>query len=552
MSGCMVWAAAIAVGVLALLAAAQPLQAEGPGAVRTATGAMPQQGWALIIWHGGPVGEIRGAVVSAGGCTLRSVWSTDADGEFAGYIFGAPEFVQQSFLELHPGGELPELALLVLCEPPPPPSPWVAGVDLDAVYEYALQLINEARAAEGVAPVVLGTNTAAQRHAEDAAEHCVTSHWGSDGLLPYMRYSLAGGYHGNSENGSGRPASVSDCDEARGVPWSDATAIESHMDGLMRSSGHRVNILTPEWRQVSLGFGRRGDSTFFFQQFETDAVEFTELPSFDGTVLRFAGRTKGGVTPLWGGQAVALSYDPLPEPIPREQWSGTGSYGYGRGVVWLPLTRSSDEHSFEFSADLAAEMRGPGVYTIALRSRIDGAVRVVGRYSVFVHEAPGEPPPLIRPDTSRQLRELEITDGPSLDGTVLRIAGDVRTPFALDVRKPIATIYHLPTAVAWVRLKSLLTTVDIPRQAGIYGDGPLAEVYAPTPEPDERLGGGYGTSATPQLTALEFGHSDSAYGWAVDLGELLPSSGVVHVVLWQDRAGSGLRSLLRVSVAIPE
>ena len=544
-------AAAIAVGVLALLAAAQPLQAEGPGAVRTATGAMPRQGWSLIIWHGGPVGDIRGAVVSAGGCTLRSVWSTDANGEFAGYIFGAPAFVQGPFLELHPGGELPELALLVLCEPPRPPSPWVAGVDLDAVYEYALELINEARAEAGVEPVVLGTNVAAQRHAEDMAEHCVQSHWGSDGALPYMRYSVAGGYHANGENVASW-LSGSGCSGERFAAWTDREATSSRMTRLMGSEGHRKNILNPRWRSVSLGYARRGDSVFVAQQFETDAVEFTELPSFDGTVLRFAGRTKGGVTPLWGDQAVALSYDPLPEPIPREQWSGTGSYGYGRGVVWLPLTRSSDEHSFEFSADLAAEMRGPGVYTIALRSRIDGAVRVVGRYSVFVHEAPGEPPPLIRPDTSRQLRELEITDGPSLDGTVLRIAGDVRTPFALDVRKPIATIYHLPTAVAWVRLKSLLTTVDIPRQAGIYGDGPLAEVYAPTPEPDERLGGGYGTSATPQLTALEFGHSDSAYGWAVDLGELLPSSGVVHVVLWQDRAGSGLRSLLRVSVAIPE
>ena len=78
MSRYVVRAAAIAVGVLALLAAAQPLQAEGPGEVRTATGAMPQQGWTLIIWGGGPVEDIPGAVAAAGGCTPRSVWDTDA------------------------------------------------------------------------------------------------------------------------------------------------------------------------------------------------------------------------------------------------------------------------------------------------------------------------------------------------------------------------------------------------------------------------------------------------------------------------------------------
>ena len=54
---------------------------------------------------------------------------------------------------------------------------------------YMLRLVNNERRAAGVPEVVLGVNDAAQLHAEDSLEGCYSSHWGSDGLKPYMRYS---------------------------------------------------------------------------------------------------------------------------------------------------------------------------------------------------------------------------------------------------------------------------------------------------------------------------------------------------------------------------
>ena len=66
-----------------------------------------------------------------------------------------------------------------------------------------LELINIAREDAGVPPVALGDNDAAQLHAESALANCFGSHWGIDGLKPYMRYSLAGGYQSNGENGLG-------------------------------------------------------------------------------------------------------------------------------------------------------------------------------------------------------------------------------------------------------------------------------------------------------------------------------------------------------------
>ena len=68
---------------------------------------------------------------------------------------------------------------------------------------HMLELINQARSRAGVPPVVMGTNNVAQIQADQLLEDCVSSHWGTDGLKPYMRYSLAGGYQANGENFSG-------------------------------------------------------------------------------------------------------------------------------------------------------------------------------------------------------------------------------------------------------------------------------------------------------------------------------------------------------------
>ena len=69
--------------------------------------------------------------------------------------------------------------------------------------ELMLRLINEERDGAGLEPVEMGENLAAQLHAESSLANCTSSHWGSDGLKPYMRYSLAGGYQSNAENGHG-------------------------------------------------------------------------------------------------------------------------------------------------------------------------------------------------------------------------------------------------------------------------------------------------------------------------------------------------------------
>ena len=63
-----------------------------------------------------------------------------------------------------------------------------------------LDLINQERTRAGAPPVTLGNSPVPQLHAEDMLENCFISHWGTDGLKPYMRHSLAGSLAPNGEN----------------------------------------------------------------------------------------------------------------------------------------------------------------------------------------------------------------------------------------------------------------------------------------------------------------------------------------------------------------
>ena len=70
-------------------------------------------------------------------------------------------------------------------------------IDLHALM---LHLTNEARAEAGVPPVQMGTNPAAQMHAEAALAGCYSAHWDEWGLKSYHRYTLMGGQGASGEN----------------------------------------------------------------------------------------------------------------------------------------------------------------------------------------------------------------------------------------------------------------------------------------------------------------------------------------------------------------
>ena len=198
-----------------------------------------------------------------------------------------------------------------------------------------LTLINAERRKAGVLPVELGNNNAAQLHAESALANCFSSHWGIDGLKPYMRYSLAGGYQSNAENGHG----LDYCIRAREnyAPLrSIHVEISEAMSGWMDSSGHRRSILNKHFRKVNIGLAWDRYNIAAFQHFEGDYVVYDQLPYIDPRSQLFInGKVKNGASIGGRDLGVSVYYDRPPHTLTRGQVARTYCYDSGLQVAGL-------------------------------------------------------------------------------------------------------------------------------------------------------------------------------------------------------------------------
>ena len=236
--------------------------------------------------------------------------------------------------------------------PTPTPTP-IPPPDLRH-YEYKvymLELINEEREKAGVPPVTMGNNIAAQLHAENAIANCFSSHWGVDGLKPYMRYSLAGGYQSNGENGSGRDYCIKASDGYLGLRGI-RSEIQETMESLMNSSGHRRNILHRWHKKVNIGLAWDSYNFSAYQHFEGGYVEFDELPEIANDVLSFSGHAINELRFSDKSElGLQLYYDPPPHPLTRGQVSRTYCYDTGLQIAGFryPLTGNYYWSSDQFS-----------------------------------------------------------------------------------------------------------------------------------------------------------------------------------------------------------
>lgn len=206
-----------------------------------------------------------------------------------------------------------------------------------------LGLINAERRRAGVREVALGSNAAAQLHAESMLDNCFAAHWGMDGLKPYMRYTLTGGYQSNAENVSGLDYCIKPSDNFRLNP-SVKAEIDEAMQGLMGSPGHRDNILDPTHHQVNIGLawdGFRRNATRFYnlivvQHFEGDYIEYDQLPTLENGVLTLSGDTRNGARFAQKNDlGVSLFYDQPPHQLTGGQLSQTYCYDGGQSIAAL-------------------------------------------------------------------------------------------------------------------------------------------------------------------------------------------------------------------------
>ncbi len=208
------------------------------------------------------------------------------------------------------------------------PSASLSGADaLQESRQLMLDLINEERVRHGLKPVSMGSNAAAQAHADSMLARCTAAHWGSDGLKPYMRYSLAGGYQHNAENVSG----LGYCVGFGYVSENPGEGVREAMQGLMTSPGHRDNILDPNHAFVNIGVANDGYNTMVVQHFEYDHIEFESLPEISGGIASFSATIPRASE--FDEYAVTVYYDPPPHPLTPGQLSRTYCYDPGTPVV---------------------------------------------------------------------------------------------------------------------------------------------------------------------------------------------------------------------------
>ena len=214
-----------------------------------------------------------------------------------------------------------------------------------------LELINEERIKAGASPVTLGDNIAAQLHAENSLANCFSSHWGVDGLKPYMRYSLAGGYQTNGENGSGSDYCIKASDRYRALSSIKVEVWEA-MEGWMDSTDHRRNILDKWHKKVNIGLAWDKYNFTAVQHFEGGYVEYDQLPEISGGRLSFSGHTLNGLR--FSGKrdlGLQIHYDPPPHSLTRGQVSRTYCYNSGLQIAAFryPLTGNSFWTEDEFT-----------------------------------------------------------------------------------------------------------------------------------------------------------------------------------------------------------
>lgn len=276
----------------------------------------------------------------------------------------------------------------------------LSQVSLSELREYALAKINEDRAKFGMPAVALSSNSAAQIHAEELIQTKKLSHWTTDGMKPYMRYSTHGGDGYVGQNAAAQ-YSISDdpltksrleackagtallCDTVDVKKAIDTAQYNMMYNDLeCCNNGHRDNILNKYHTHVSIGIAYDNTDFGFVQNFENRYVEWTIPIVFDQETnkVEMNGKLHDGLKP----SAVAIYFDP---PFTHETYLQNLdriSYDNGQLAAYvLPagwtLTDSSipviespnwiiDDGRFDisFSLEKIGSKYGNGVYTIWL------------------------------------------------------------------------------------------------------------------------------------------------------------------------------------------
>ena len=279
------------------------------------------------------------------------------------------------------------------------------------LFQYVLSLINKDRQDAGLPAVMLDYNAAAQKHAQDMFDNYYCSHWGTDGLKPYMRYTMEGGLNFEGENSSysgwynpaDNPADYAPIDVRQEIAELERMMVYEDAGA---NNGHRDTILNKYARQVSLGIVYDTKRLAFVEQFEGQYVEYFLPPALSGNVLSLSGRFTAPGIAL---NNISIAYDPSPQALTNSQLVNDAAYtdGYSLGTrvnyiisppppgqtygnlpaqaIQASRWDVNESGQFFVQADISRSLvRGKGVYTVVIVAAIGGESVNLTNYSIFV------------------------------------------------------------------------------------------------------------------------------------------------------------------------
>ena len=204
------------------------------------------------------------------------------------------------------------------------PAPGVPVLSRDRLVQQVLDLINLGRTGTSVPVLTLGDNPAAQNHAQDMLANQFYSHWGTDGLNSYMRYTRAGGTGYASEY-----IYVAEVPLWNGAEAAFEQNVLSVLDELLEDFS---STGPPSWsKKVNVGIAYDSRYLFLVLQVETGEVDFGQLPAIQDGTLFFSWQSK--FTPVWFQNAVRVYYQRTPSPLSAVQLNNAPSDNPGRLVA---------------------------------------------------------------------------------------------------------------------------------------------------------------------------------------------------------------------------
>lgn len=252
--------------------------------------------------------------------------------------------------------------------------------DLESIFkdirQNLLEMINEERDVEKVPRVKLDdfASEVATKHAVDLATNEFISHWGTDGLKPYHRYSVAGGTHATEEN-------VSAIDGTWSLKAKDLKQDTAYLHVRLYQEkppydGHRRTILRPQHTHVGIGLAVEKLRLRMVELFVAKYVEVQPIrgEAKPGAELSFSGKIMRQDYSL---HHVEIYYEPLPTRPDLNWLRASGSYALPKEskvlrpkvpppqvyVDGIPgVVEIAKDGSFKTPVELYKKV--PGIYTV--------------------------------------------------------------------------------------------------------------------------------------------------------------------------------------------